>query len=421
MSLFNQDDFQYMSLAISLAKKGRFTTSPNPNVGCVIVKNEQILGQGFHIQAGDGHAEVNAIKHALSQQHSNQQNSQESSQQNSSQNSIQGATVYVTLEPCSHTGKTPPCALALIKAKVARVVVGMQDPNPQVSGRGIQMLRDAGIQVNTGCLTQACEQLNLGFIKRMTQQRPFVQLKLGCSLDGRTAMQSGESQWITSPKARQDVQQYRAQACAILTGSGTVIADNPSLNVRENELNMRLCDVDYPSHCIRQPLKVIIDNQHQITPEYKIIQQGEPVILVSNQDTNKSANQETHIQTSAQTSTLAQPLKWPEHVTFLTLKKSGQHICLDELLEALAAMQINHIWVEAGAKLAGALMSQNCVDELILYQAPKLLGENSKGLVQIPTLTQLDQAIQWQYKDIRQIGDDLRLVLVPKTTISENK
>ncbi|KMT65191.1 bifunctional diaminohydroxyphosphoribosylaminopyrimidine deaminase/5-amino-6-(5-phosphoribosylamino)uracil reductase RibD [Catenovulum maritimum] len=373
MTVLNQDDFFYMTLAIREAEKGRYTTSPNPNVGCVIVKDNQVIGKGFHIQAGGPHAEVHALVAAGE--------------------NAQGATAYVTLEPCSHTGKTPPCAEALIKAQVAKVVVGMTDPNPQVSGRGIEKLRNAGIQVHQDCLTQECEKLNAGFIKRMVNKLPYVQLKLGSSLDGRTAMSSGESQWITSAKARQDVQDYRAQACAVITGVGTVMADNPSLNVRQAEFKPN----HYPCEKLRQPVKVVIDNQHQITPEYKLINQAETVYLVSNKHRNDAEN-----------------INWPVNVKFLTLSQAGEHVCLTELLTQLALLEINQVWVEAGAKLAGAFIAQGLVDELIIYQAPKLLGENTKGLIEVTDLTKLNQAIEWRYQEVRQVGDDLKLVLFPK-------
>lgn len=376
MSLFYPEDLNYMARAIRLAERGRFTTSPNPCVGCVIVKNEQIIGEGFHVQAGGPHAEINAL-----------------AQVEHNGFSAQGATAYVTLEPCSHTGKTPPCATALINAGVAKVVVGMEDPNPLVSGRGIQMLRDAGIQVQQGCLEASCEQINPGFNKRMRHKRPFVQVKLACSLDGRTAMASGESKWITSYQARKDVQFYRAKACAILTGSGTVLADNPQMNVRESDF----MPADYPIDNIRQPAKIIIDNQSQLTPDLNIFAGQTPVYLVNNQAKAASAQQ-----------------NWPEQVEQIELSGNDHNIDLSALMQALGERQMNHIWVEAGAKLAGALIQQGLVDELIIYQAAKLMGENTKGLLDVPSLTRLNQAVEWQYKDVRQVGPDLRLTLRAK-------
>lgn len=376
MSLFYPEDLNYMARAIRLAERGRFTTSPNPCVGCVIVKNNQIIGEGFHIQAGGPHAEINAL-----------------SQISDNGFSAEGATAYVTLEPCSHTGKTPPCASALIKAGVSTVVIGMEDPNPLVSGRGIQMLRDAGIQVHQGCLESACEKINPGFNKRMKQNRPFVQVKLASSLDGKTAMASGESKWITSYQARKDVQLYRAKACAILTGSGTVLADNPQMNVRESDFPL----TDYPVESIRQPAKIIIDNQSQLTPDLNIFASETPVFVVKNKIKVTSPQQ-----------------NWPKHVTQIELSGNDHNIDLTALMLELGARQMNHIWVEAGAKLAGALIQQGLVDELIIYQAAKLMGENTKGLLDVPNLTQLSQAIEWQYTDVRQIGPDLRLTLRAK-------
>ena len=235
-------DIQYMQQAINLAKLGRFTTSPNPNVGCVIVKNNQVIGQGYHQKAGQGHAEVNALKQAG--------------------DNANGATAYVTLEPCSHYGRTPPCADGLITAGISRVVVAMMDPNPLVAGRGIEKLQCAGIQVDSGVLEQQANALNPGFIKRMQTNLPFVTVKLGVSLDGRTALENGVSQWITASDARVDVQQFRAQHCAILTGSGTVLKDNPSLNLRWQELGS-VRDVINESQ-LRQPIRVVIDSHNQV-------------------------------------------------------------------------------------------------------------------------------------------------------------
>ncbi len=376
MSAFYPEDYQYMARAITLAKKGRYTTSPNPCVGCVIVSQGQIIGEGFHIQAGGPHAEINALNQAKKAGHS-----------------PEGATAYVTLEPCSHTGKTPPCASALIEAKVAKVVVGMQDPNPLVSGRGIEMLRDAGIEVYTGCLESACQTINPGFNQRMSLQKPFVQLKLAASLDGRTAMASGESKWITSYQARKDVQEYRAQACAILTGSGTVLADNPNLNVRASDFH----HPEYPAEQLRQPVKIVIDNQALLTPDLNLFKDNAIVYLVGNASRQYSPD-----------------LIWSENTRFIHLSGDSNHVDLAVLMTELAKLQINHIWVEAGAKLAGALIQQQIVDELIIYQAPKLLGENTKGLLDIAELTQLSQAIEWQYQDVRQVGPDLKITLRAK-------
>ncbi|NTS77065.1 bifunctional diaminohydroxyphosphoribosylaminopyrimidine deaminase/5-amino-6-(5-phosphoribosylamino)uracil reductase RibD [Catenovulum sp. SM1970] len=361
-------DFQMMARAIKLAKKALYTTSPNPRVGCVITQGETIVGEGYHIQAGEPHAEVHAMRAAGE--------------------NANGATAYVTLEPCSHFGRTPPCALGLINAGVKKVVIGMTDPNPKVSGRGIKMLKDAGIEVISGCLETDAKALNPGFIKRMLVKKPWVRLKMASSLDGRTAMASGESQWITGPQARADVQKYRAMSCAILTGSGTVNVDNPALVVREAQLG---CS-DYPLDSIRQPLRVVIDNQHSVLAENGLFNHTSPVLMVSN---NERAS-------------------WPHpHVSNLTLEQTGRYVDLNELLLELGKREINEVWLEAGSVLAGAFIEQNLVDELILYQAPKLLAENTQGLLKIDTLTELKQASQWQFQSVTQVGNDLKLVLTP--------
>ncbi|WP_017444825.1 bifunctional diaminohydroxyphosphoribosylaminopyrimidine deaminase/5-amino-6-(5-phosphoribosylamino)uracil reductase RibD [Gayadomonas joobiniege] len=366
MSVLTQQDFQYMAQAIKLAEQGRFTTHPNPNVGCVIVKDGQVIGRGYHKIAGGPHAERHALEQAGSM--------------------ARGSCVYVTLEPCSHTGRTGPCADALIRAGVARVVVGMQDPNPKVSGRGIQKLRDAGIYVITECLEAACEQLNPGFLKRMRTGLPYVRLKLACSLDGATAMASGQSQWITGAAARRDVQGYRAKSSAILTGSGTVLADDPILNVRAAELNF-----EYPGE-IRQPERLVIDSKHKLTPDYKMFNDGQSVTLVGTE--HRSGN-------------------WPDTVKFLTVTKNDKNdqVQLSELFKQLGVQEYNDIWVEAGSQLAGALIDENLVDELIIYQAPILLGQQTRRLVEFNALSQLENASRWQYVSQTRVGNDLKLIL----------
>ncbi len=366
-------DYSYMAQAIKLADKARFTTSPNPKVGCVIVKDDVVVGEGYHIQAGGPHAEVHALRAAGEQ--------------------AKGATAYVTLEPCSHFGRTPPCAQGLIDAGVAKVVVGMTDPNPRVSGNGIKRLEEAGIEVVCNCLTEQCEQLNRGFIKRMTVKKPYVRLKLAASIDGRTAMSSGESQWITGPDSRADVQVYRAKSCAIITGSGTVLADEPALVVRETQLKQPYPLSDTVTQ-VRQPLRVVIDNEHQVEKNNAFFSHKQSdILMVSNQHRSDFADL--------------------EHVTCLQLKGKERHVDLNALLAELAEKEINEVWLEAGARLAGAFIEQDLVDELIIYQAPMLLSEDSRGLIDIPFLSKLSQAKRWQYRDIRQVGDDIRLSLVP--------
>jgi len=365
-------DERYMARALELARRGRFTTTPNPNVGCVIVRDGQIVGEGWHQRAGEPHAEVHALRMAGDR--------------------ARGATAYVTLEPCSHHGRTPPCCDALIAAGVTRVVAAMQDPNPQVAGRGLHRLHQAGIEVSHGLMMQEAEALNHGFLKRMRTGFPWIQLKLGASLDGRTAMASGESQWITSPAARRDVQRLRAQSSAILSSSATVLADNPSLTVRWSELDsesQRLVDEAE----LRQPVRVIVDSQNRVTPDHKLIEQlGETWLMRQQVD-------DRH---------------WPETVTQIPVPLRDSQLDLVALMMVLGQRQINSVWVEAGATLAGALIQAGLVDELIVYVAPKLLGNDARGLCQLAGLTQLADAPVFAFRDIRPVGDDVRLTLTPQ-------
>lgn len=367
-----QHDEFYMARAFEIARLGRFTTTPNPNVGCVIVRDGKIVGEGYHLRAGEPHAEVHALGMAGER--------------------ARGATVYVTLEPCSHHGLTPPCADALINAGVSRVVVAMQDPNPQVAGRGLEKLRQAGIDVRHGMMLVEAQTINQGFLKRMRAGRPYVQLKLGASLDGRTAMASGESQWITSAESRQDVQRLRAESSAILSTSATVLADNPSLTVRWDELS---CDIQqiYPRENLRQPLRIILDSQNRVTPLHRIMQPGARTWLIRNQADNNA---------------------WPENVKQLLFPLHGNHIDLMAMMTELARLDVNSILVEAGGCLAGALLQARLVDELIVYVAPKLLGDNAQGLCQLPGLTRLADAPELVFTEVRQIGVDLRLRLTLK-------
>ncbi|MGX9256099.1 bifunctional diaminohydroxyphosphoribosylaminopyrimidine deaminase/5-amino-6-(5-phosphoribosylamino)uracil reductase RibD [Pantoea ananatis] len=365
-------DERYMARALELARRGRFTTTPNPNVGCVIVLDGQIVGEGWHQRAGEPHAEVHALRMAGDR--------------------ARGATAYVTLEPCSHHGRTPPCCDALIAAGVKRVVAAMQDPNPQVAGRGLHRLHQAGIEVSHGLMMQEAEALNRGFLKRMRTGFPWIQLKLGASLDGRTAMASGESQWITSSAARRDVQRLRAQSSAILSSSATVLADNPSLTVRWSELDsesQRLVDEAE----LRQPVRVIVDSQNRVTPHHKLIEQSGETWLMRQQVDDRH---------------------WPETVTQIPVPLRDSQVDLVALMMVLGQRQINSVWVEAGATLAGALIQAGLVDELIVYVAPKLLGNDARGLCQLAGLTQLADAPVFAFRDIRQVGDDVRLTLTPQ-------
>ncbi|WP_340479693.1 bifunctional diaminohydroxyphosphoribosylaminopyrimidine deaminase/5-amino-6-(5-phosphoribosylamino)uracil reductase RibD [Vibrio anguillarum] len=361
--MFTPFDYQMMSRAIELAKGGVFTTQPNPNVGCVITQGEQIVGEGFHARAGEPHAEVHALRMANEQ--------------------AQGATAYVTLEPCSHHGRTPPCAEGLINAKVAKVICAMQDPNPQVAGRGIQMLRDAGIEVEVGLLEADAIALNPGFIKRMTSGMPFVQLKMAASLDGQTALNNGQSQWITSAAARRDVQKFRAKAGGILSTSKTVIEDDASLTVRWDELPPSV-QVNYPQHQLRQPVRVILDRQNQLHDGLKLYQHSGEVLVLGT-----------------------------EHKSLLNSNQT-QFELADTLAYLAEQSQMNHLWVEAGATLARSLIQAQLADEIILYLAPKIMGSDGRGLFGALGLSSMADTLELIIKDVRQVGPDIRIIAVPK-------
>ena len=362
MTNFNAYDHEFMSRAIRLAKQGLTTTQPNPRVGCVIVKDNQIIGEGWHKKAGEAHAEINALLKAGQE--------------------AQGATAYVTLEPCSHTGKTPPCANALIEAGIMRVVAAMQDPHSKVAGQGFKILQDAGIAVEVGLLEEQAIQLNPGFIKRMQQSLPFVRIKMAMSVDGRTAMASGESKWITSEAARNDVQHWRAQSCAILTGIRTVLADDPSLTVRN------------ATHAAaKQPLRVILDSELQIPLDAKLLQQsGEVLIFTQHKNAAKIAELEKM------------------GVKIKCVGNSEQGLNLEQVLQHLAGLEINEVMVEAGATVAGSFVATGLVDELVIYMAPTLMGNNARGLFNLPLIDNMNQKLALKIKDLRQFGDDIRIV-----------
>ena len=362
-----------MAKAIQLAKKGLYTTHPNPRVGCVITKNNQIIGKGFHQRAGEAHAEINALLNC--------------------KDSPVGGTAYVTLEPCSHTGKTPPCANALIEAQIKRVVIAMQDPNPQVAGQGIQRLLDAGLTVEVGILEEQSRQLNPGFIKRMETGLPWVRVKLAMSLDGRTAMASGESKWITGSEARQDVQRLRASADAVLTGIGTVLADDPSLNVRLGSSELKIQGE------VRQPKRVVIDTQLKTPLDAKLIKlEGETLIVTADDNQDEQ---------------LIRAFKAMGVNFVLVNKDSSGHLSLKTTLEQLAKQEINEVHVEAGATLCGSLIQQELVDEIIIYMAPVLMGANARGLLNLPGLDEMKNKIELSIDDIRSVGKDLRLLIRP--------
>ncbi|WP_028864397.1 bifunctional diaminohydroxyphosphoribosylaminopyrimidine deaminase/5-amino-6-(5-phosphoribosylamino)uracil reductase RibD [Psychromonas aquimarina] len=372
---FTEQDKHYMAHAVELAKKGRFTTSPNPNVGCVIAANNIIVGEGFHKKAGLPHAEINALAIA--------------------QTKAVNAACYVTLEPCSHYGRTPPCALALVEAGVKRVVIAMVDPNPKVAGRGIAILQEAGIQVDVGLLENEALNLNRGFIKRMQVKQPRVTVKLASSLDGKTALKNGQSQWITGPDARVDVQYYRAMQSALLTGSGTVIADNPSLNVRYEELKQApMFNGEIDGGSVRQPIRIILDSHNKLNLDEKLFSLEGLVLLVS----LKPRDDLGAIACKAQV----------EQV--IGSDDGHGRIDLNLLLSQLNKYEINDLWVEAGAKLAGEFFNNQLVDEFILYQAPKLMGDQARNLVNLPNYSKMEDVVQLTLKDVAIIGNDIRLI-----------
>jgi diaminohydroxyphosphoribosylaminopyrimidine deaminase/5-amino-6-(5-phosphoribosylamino)uracil reductase len=369
---FSKTDHQMMARAIQLAKRGEYTTSPNPNVGCVISDNQGVIfGEGWHKKAGTPHAEVHALEQAGSK--------------------AEGATAYVTLEPCSHYGRTPPCADSLIAAGVTRVVAAMVDPNPLVSGNGLLKLQEAGVKTEHGLLQAGAEQLNRGFIKRMRTGKPWVTVKLAASLDGKTALKNGLSQWITGPLARQDVQRHRARSCAILSGSGTVIADNPMLNVRYSELNLA-ADI-LASKDLRQPLRILLDGRNQLPPSLTCLQPFENNLAGNVLLINGTPSEH----------------RFEPHVTQWQAPFNGNKLDLDKVISKLGELQLNHIWVEAGAKLAGALLQNKLIDELILYQAPKLIGGAGQNLFDTMAIEVMDNVIDLTWTDIRQVGDDIKM------------
>ena len=356
---FSAVDHGMMARALLLAERALWTTSPNPRVGCVLVRDGEIVGEGWHVRAGEPHAEVHALRAAGER--------------------ARGATAYVTLEPCSHYGRTPPCAEGLIAAGVTRVVAAMEDPNPLVAGRGLAMLRAAGIETACGLLAEPAQELNIGFVSRMTRGRPWVRLKTAASLDGKTALNNGVSQWITGPDARRDGHRWRTRACAILTGICTVRDDDPRLDVREVETT-------------RQPLRVIVDSRLETPPTARILQGG-PVLLAAAVDDAERAN-----------------LLKAAGAEILLLPNAAGKVELPALLSALAARGINEVHVEAGWKLNGSLLREGLVDELLLYMAPCLIGHHAAGLFNLPELTDLAGKRPLSLRDVRQVGGDIRIL-----------
>ncbi len=372
-------DYTFMAQALRLAERGLYTTMPNPRVGCVLVKNGEVIGEGWHIRAGEGHAEVNALVAAGE--------------------NARGATAYVTLEPCSHTGKTGPCSHALVDAGVARVVYAMEDPNPLVAGRGLDYLRESGIQVDGPLLEDDARALNPGFIKRMERRLPFVRCKMGMSLDGRTAMASGESQWVTGKKARGDVQRLRARSCAIISGIDSVLLDNSSLTVRLEELDLP----NAQDAAAKQPLRVVLDSKLRLGRKAKILAQETPILLVHNGGADNADKL----------------VDWPAHVELLALQTNssidgGGRINLNALLSELAKRQCNEVLVEAGATLAASFLRRGLLDEVIIYMAPKLLGSSARPLFDLP-LNTMSSALPLKISDMRAVGTDWRITATPDT------
>ena len=382
---FTADDALHMAHALRLAERGRYTTAPNPNVGCVLVRDGVVVGEGWHEVAGGPHAEINALKLAGDK--------------------ARGATAYVTLEPCAHQGRTGPCAGALLVAGVSRVVAAMRDPNPNVAGKGFEILRTAGVAVEHGLMQAEAEALNPGFLKRMRSGKPWVTVKLGMSLDGRTSLANGESKWITGEAARRDVQFLRARHQAILTGIGTVLADDPQLTVR-------LADADWPDYvnpAYRQPpLRVVLDSQGRLPPGRKITDTSAPTLLCHAGSASGKSGKNT-----GETATGAKQAPTIPGMIPALCCGDGEQVDLPAVLAALAERQINAVLVEAGATLAGAFLAAGLVDELVLYVAPKLLGDSAWPLLQLPVFTALPQCPQLKLVDVRQLGDDLRLTLRP--------
>jgi diaminohydroxyphosphoribosylaminopyrimidine deaminase/5-amino-6-(5-phosphoribosylamino)uracil reductase len=359
----SKSDSQWMAQALHLAELGLLTTTPNPRVGCILVKDERLVGEGWHERAGEPHAEPHALRMA--------------------DDKAKGATAYVTLEPCSHYGRTPPCVDALIAAGIVRVVVAMQDPNPLVSGKGIAKLRDAGIEVECGLMETEARALNIGFVKRMTSGMPWVRSKIAASLDGRTALANGESQWITGDAAQRDVHVLRARSCAVMTGIDTVLKDDAQLSVRHVSTT-------------RQPLRVVLDSHLRIPYTAKVFQSGQLLIVTATTDANKIALVE---QAGAMVAVLAD--------------ENGR-VDLVATLHHLASIGCNEVLLEAGSTLNGAMLKAGLVDELVLYFAPQLLGDMSRGMAQLGELKKLDQRVNLEWQDVRHVGKDLRVQAIVK-------
>jgi len=357
--MFTADDQRYMARALELAERGLYTTTPNPRVGCVIVRDGEVAGEGWHERAGAAHAEVNALAQAGQR--------------------ARGSTAYVSLEPCAHQGRTGPCTQAMIQAGVARVVAALQDPNPQVSGKGLDELKRAGIDAVTGLMENEARELNIGFVSRMTRGRPWVRLKVAASLDGKTALNNGKSQWITGEAARRDGHHWRARACSVLTGGGTVHEDDPRLTVR-----------DVPT--TRQPLRVVVDSKLETPPAARILEGGGTLVFAAREDKAKIA-----------------ALK-AKGADVVVMPNSAGKVELEGLFRELARREINEVHVEAGFRLNGSLVREGQVDELLLYFAPALIGDKALGMFELPELSELSGRRALKVHDVRMVGPDIRVL-----------
>ena len=355
--MFSQDDHRYMAQALRLAEQGLYTASPNPRVGCVIVKEDKIVGQGWHERAGLPHAEINALKMAGE--------------------NARGATVYITLEPCNHQGQTGPCSDALIQAAVGRVVAALQDPNPLVNGGGLKKLAHAGIRAEQGILEDEARELNVGFVSRMVRGRPWVRVKIAASLDGKTSLNNGNSRWITGEPARHDAHRWRARSCAILTGAGTIRDDDPQLTVRH---------VETP----RQPLRVVVDSKLEITPAARVLQGGALVFCAVDDKARIAALTDAG-------------------VNVIVLPNREGKVELGQMMQMLAQREVNEVLVEAGYRLNGSLLEAGLVDELLIYVAPHLLGDKARGMFELPELKDLAGRRELKILDLRMVGPDLRM------------
>jgi diaminohydroxyphosphoribosylaminopyrimidine deaminase/5-amino-6-(5-phosphoribosylamino)uracil reductase len=356
--MFSEVDRTYMRRALEIAERGLYTTTPNPRVGCVLVRDGEIVGEGWHARAGEAHAEVMALRNAGERAF--------------------GATAYVTLEPCAHHGRTPPCSEALARARVARVVAAIADPNPLVAGKGLDMLRTAGVQTEAGLMENEARDLNVGFLSRMTRGRPWLRMKIAASLDGGTALANGRSQWITGPEARRDGHHWRARSCAVLTGIGTVAEDDPQLTVREVETS-------------RQPVRVVVDSRLDISPRARVLGPGTLIAAARDDGSRSGALRDRGAEV-------------------IVLPNASGKVDLAALVAELGRRGVNELHIEAGHKLNASLLQENLVDELLVYLAPRILGDTARGMFHLPELTDLTQSRALELRDVRTIGGDLRVI-----------